>query len=56
MLVSRCRIGRLMKEQGLVSNNTIAQFKRYKSMCNEAPIKNELQRQFNQKAVGCYCE
>ncbi|WP_413366254.1 IS3 family transposase [Lysinibacillus sp. 3P01SB] len=49
MLVSRRRIGRLMKEQGLVSNYTIAQFKLHQSMCNEAPVKNELQRQFKQK-------
>ena len=49
MLVSRRRIGRLMKGQGLVSNYTIAQFKPHKSMCNEAPVKNELQRQFKQE-------
>ena len=47
-LVSRRRIGRLMKELGLVSNYTVAQFKPHKSSCNEAPVKNELQRQFNQ--------
>ena len=44
MMVSRRRIRRLMKEQGFVSNYTIAQFKPNKSMCNEAPVKNELQR------------
>lgn len=46
--VSRRRIGRLMKEQGLVSNYTVAQFKPHKSSCNEAPVKNELQRPFKQ--------
>ena len=46
--VSRRRIGRLMREMGLVSNYTVAQFKPHKSSINEAPIKNELQREFNQ--------
>ena len=47
--VSRRRIGRLMNEMGLVSNYTVAQFKPHKSSCNEAPVKNELQRQFKQE-------
>lgn len=47
--VSRRRIGRLMKDIGLVSNYTVAQYKPYKSTCNEAPVKNELQRQFEQE-------
>ena len=46
--VSRRRIGRIMNELGLVSNYTVAQFKPHKSSCNEAPVKNELQRQFKQ--------
>lgn len=47
--VSRRRIGRLMKELKLVSTYTVAQYKPYKSStCNEALIKNELQRQFEQ--------
>ena len=37
-----------MKGVGLVSNYTVAQFKPHKSLCNEAPVKNELQRQFDQ--------
>nr|WP_143180081.1 IS3 family transposase [Domibacillus mangrovi] len=48
--VSRRRIGRLMNEMGLVSNYTVAQFKPRQSTCNEAPVKNELQRQFTQEA------
>src|SRR5699024_12655469 len=45
----RRRIGRLMKELKLVSTYTVAQYKPYKSStCNEALIKNELQRQFEQ--------
>ncbi len=47
--VSRRRIGRIMKEQGLVSNYTIAQYKPYKTSCNESQIANELDRQFDQK-------
>ena len=46
--VSRRRIGRIMNELGLVSNYTVAQFKPHKSSCNEAPVKNELKREFNQ--------
>ncbi|GEK35662.1 hypothetical protein KSI01_31950 [Kurthia sibirica] len=51
--VSRRRIGRIMQEQGLVSNYTVAQFKPFKSKVNEAPVKNELDRQFdNQKELA----
>ncbi|MCR6110573.1 IS3 family transposase [Bacillus sp. A301a_S52] len=46
--VSRRRIGRLMNELGLVSNYTVAQYKPHKTWCNEALVKNELQRQFEQ--------
>lgn len=46
--VSRRRIGRLMRERGLVSNYTMAQFKPHSSSCNEAAIKNVLKRNFNQ--------
>jgi putative transposase len=46
--VSRRRIGRLMNEMGLVSTYTVAQFKPHKSTCNEAHVRNELQRQFKQ--------
>lgn len=47
--VSRRRIARLMNSVGLVSNYTVAQYKPYKSTCNESPVKNELQRQFEQE-------
>lgn len=48
--VSRRRIGRLMNnELDLVSNYTVAQFKPHKSSCNEAPVKNELNRAFHQE-------
>ena len=36
-----------MKKLGLVSKYTIAQLRPYKSKCNESPIKNELDRQFD---------
>lgn len=47
--VSRRRIGRLMNELSLVSNYTVAQFKPHKSNFNEASIKNELNRVFDQE-------
>lgn len=47
VVLSRRRIVRLMKQQGLVSTYTLAQFKPQKSTPNEDPIKNELNRQFN---------
>ena len=46
-IVSRRRIGRIMKEHGLVSAYTIAQFKVHKSTCNEAATPNLLNRKFN---------
>ena len=47
--VSRRRIGRLMREMGLVSNYTVAQFKPHKSTSNESKIHNVLQRNFRQE-------
>ncbi len=48
-IVSRRRIGRIMKENGLVSNYTIAQFKVYKAPCNESVVGNEVNRDFNNR-------
>lgn len=48
-IVSRRKIGRIMKENGLVSNYTVKQFKLPKPSCNNDPIKNELNRNFNQE-------
>ena len=45
--VSRRRIGRIMKEQGLVSTYTVAQFKLHKDTCNESLVTNELNREFD---------
>ena len=48
MVVSRRRIGRIMKEQGLVSTYTVAQYKPHKATCNEAATANVLDREFEQ--------
>lgn len=48
--ISRHRIGRIMKKLGLVSKYTVAQFKAHKQKCNEDPVKNELNREFNGQA------
>lgn len=45
---SRRRIARIMKEQGLVSKYTVAQFKPTKTLVNESAIGNKLNREFNQ--------
>lgn len=44
--VSRRRIGRIMANEGLVSVYTKAQYIVYPTSVNEAPIKNELEREF----------
>ncbi|MCU5656398.1 hypothetical protein SB773_06985 [Bacillus sp. SIMBA_074] len=46
-VVSRRRLGRMMKNQVLVSNYTIAQCKPKRVSCNEENILNELNREFN---------
>lgn len=48
LTVSRRRIARIMKEQGLVSTYTVAQYKPHKMACNESKQVNELNRQFQQ--------
>lgn len=49
-IVSRRRIGRLMRELGLVSVYTIAQFRVHKATCNEDPVSNLLNREFRSTA------
>lgn len=44
--ISRHRIGRIMKENGLISVYTKLQYKPHKSKCNESDTKNILARQF----------
>lgn len=46
-IVSRRRIGRIMKQEGLVSNYTVAQFKPYVQKCNEDKSENVLNRDFH---------
>ncbi len=48
LTVSRRRIGRIMKQQGLVSTYTLAQYKPHKTACNEATTANILDREFEQ--------
>ena len=45
--VSRRRIGRIMKQEGLVSNYTTAQFKPQEDTCNGSKTENILNRQFD---------
>ncbi|AOH54919.1 hypothetical protein ABE28_011200 [Peribacillus muralis] len=49
LTVSRRRIGRIMKEQGLVSSYTVAQYKPQQSSCNESILANKLNREFHQE-------
>jgi transposase InsO family protein len=47
--VSRRRIGRIMKQEGLVSRYTTAQYKPTTDSCNESKIENVLDRKFNKQ-------
>ena len=49
MIVSRRKIGRLMKKNGLVSVYTVAQYKPHSTRCNESDVKNELNRDFEKE-------
>lgn len=49
LIVSRRKIGRIMKELGLVSVYTVAQYKPNVDSCNESKVANELNRQFQQE-------
>jgi transposase InsO family protein len=48
-VVSRRRIGRIMAKYGLVSNYTVAQYKVHQSTCNNDVVKNEVNREFNNR-------
>jgi transposase InsO family protein len=48
-IVSRRRIGRIMAKYGLVSNYTVAQYKVHQSTCNNDVVKNEVNREFNNR-------
>ncbi len=45
--VSRRRIGRIMKQNGLVSKYTVAKFKPHIAKCNKSKIANLVNRKFN---------
>ena len=47
--VSRRRIRRIMTENGLVSNYTVKQYKVHKSTCNNANVKNLVNREFDRE-------
>ena len=47
--VSRRRISRIMKENGLVSNYTVAQYKVHTSKCNESATPNIVDREFDNR-------
>ena len=47
--VSRRRIARIMNENSLVSNYTVAQYKVYSKGCNEAEIPNTVDREFDNR-------
>lgn len=49
ILASRRRIGRIMHENGLVSNYTIAQYKVYRTPVNNEKVRNEVNREFNDR-------
>lgn len=49
IIASRRRIGRIMKQEGLVSNYTTAQFRPKKDTCNESNIENIVDRNFNKQ-------
>lgn len=48
-IASRRRIGTIMRENGLVSTYTIAQFKPHKKPCNEDKITNKVKREFSDR-------
>jgi len=45
-VIYRRRIARIMKENGLVSTYTVAQFKPQSTSCNESTVENTLDREF----------
>lgn len=50
ILASRRRIGRIMKQEGLVSTYTTAQFRPQKDTCNESKVKNIVDRHFDKQS------
>lgn len=50
-ILSRRRIGRIMKENGLVSVYTVANYKVHKSTCNNDKVLNVVDRKFDDRKV-----
>ena len=50
IVASRRKIGQIMKQEGLVSSYTVAQFRPTKKTCNEAKNANVVDRQFKEQA------
>jgi transposase InsO family protein len=48
-LISRKRIGRIMKQEGLVSSYTVAQYKPHVDKCNESKVQNIVNREFSEQ-------
>lgn len=49
LTVSRRRIGRIMKQEGLVSSYTVAQYKPHVDKCNESKVQNIVNREFSEQ-------
>ena len=47
--VSRRRISRIMNENGLVSNYTVASYRVHATSCNESPVTNIVDREFDNR-------
>lgn len=47
--ISRRKIGRIMKQNGLVSNYTVAQYRPSKTTCNQSRIENLVKREFDNR-------
>ncbi len=50
ILLSRRRIGRIMKKQGLISTYTVKKYRVVSRKCNEAKIENRVDRQFSERS------
>ena len=50
-LISRRKISRIMKENGLISNYTVKQYKALKSSCNGKEIPNIIDRKFDKRKI-----
>ena len=51
-VVSRRKIGRIMKKRGLVSAYTRKKYRVHASRVNEAPVPNQIDRQFSHRLLG----